>query len=28
VRALPVGKGTEPVADQSPARRPNGGPAS
>jgi hypothetical protein len=28
VRALPVGKGTEPVADQSPARRPNGGTAS
>jgi hypothetical protein len=28
VRALPVEKETEPVADQSPARRPNGGTAS
>ncbi len=28
VRALPVEKGTEPVADQSPARQPNGGTAS
>jgi len=28
VRALPVEKETEPVVDQSPARRPNGGTAS
>jgi TRAP-type C4-dicarboxylate transport system permease large subunit len=28
VRAVPVEKGTEPVADQSPARQPNGGTAS